>query len=395
MKQLNTWTYAIFFAGCYLGAGFVSGNELTQFFGNFGLNGFFGLLIILVGFSAIGTVAAHFAKATGITEVDRLAVGERFRFLRAAIGTMQLLLMFAILTIVHAGIGALLNSLFSIPVWLGSLLFAAIILPIAILGISGVARVLAISVPLLTVTVVTLALILLPRWIAADFPMPHGEADNPLLPTFWIAAATYISFNMGGNITVVLASSPNVRRKHILPGTLLGSLLLAVVASTIMIILSLYPAAMADELPMLSAAGEVHPALGYAYGLLLFLAMSGSGLSKCFGNVCCSLFVAEITVDDHHCIYRFCLKSPDSSQGRGIIINQIIAAQSAGIREGELLTGEMFLNIGDKTVSPFFGRYPGQEGADGTVGGIASHRNKADFKLILQHDVFPFLFQVF
>lgn len=283
MKQLNTWTYAIFFAGCYLGAGFVSGNELTQFFGNFGLNGFFGLLIILVGFSAIGTVAAHFAKATGITEVDRLAVGERFRFLRAAIGTMQLLLMFAILTIVHAGIGALLNSLFSIPAWLGSLLFAAIILPIAILGISGVARVLAISVPLLTATVVTLALILLPRWIAADFPMPHGEADNPLLPTFWIAAATYISFNMGGNITVVLASSPNVRRKHILPGTLLGSLLLAVVASTIMIILSLYPAAMADELPMLSAAGEVHPALGYAYGLLLFLAMSGSGLSKCFG----------------------------------------------------------------------------------------------------------------
>ena len=38
MKSLNTTTYAIFFAGCYLGAGFVSGNELTQFFGNFGLS---------------------------------------------------------------------------------------------------------------------------------------------------------------------------------------------------------------------------------------------------------------------------------------------------------------------------------------------------------------------
>jgi uncharacterized membrane protein YkvI len=283
MKHLNAYTYAIFFAGCYLGAGFVSGNELTQFFGNFGLNGFFGLLIIFIGFSAIGTVAAHFAKSTGITEVDRLAVGEGCRPLRTAIGTMQLLLMFAILTIVHAGIGALLHSLFSIPVWLGSLLFASLILPIALLGISGVARVLAVSVPLLTATVVTLALCLLPRWIASGFPMPHGDADNPLLPTFWIAAITYISFNMGGNITVVLASTPNVKRERILPGTVLGSLLLAVVAATIMIVLSLYPDAMADELPMLTAAREVHPILGYAYGLLLFLAMSGSGLSKCFG----------------------------------------------------------------------------------------------------------------
>ena len=283
MKHLNVWTYGIFFAGCYLGAGFVSGNELTQFFGNFGLNGFFGLLIILVGFSAIGTVAAHFAKATGITEVDRLALGEGARALRALIGGMQIALMFAILTIVHAGIGALLYSLFSIPVWLGSLIFAAIILPVAILGISGVARVLSISVPLLTATVVLLAAFLLPRWIASGFPMPHGDADNPLLPTFWIAAITYISFNMGGNITVVLASTPNVRRERILPGTAFGSLLLCVVASTIMIVLSLYPASMADELPMLSAAREVHPILGYGYGLLLFLAMSGSGLSKCFG----------------------------------------------------------------------------------------------------------------
>ena len=193
MKRLNAWTYGIFFAGCYLGAGFVSGNELTQFFGNFGLNGFLGLLIILVGFTSIGAVAAHFAKVTGITEVDRLCVGERM------------------------------------------------------------------------------------------LPMPHGDTDNPLLPTFWIAAITYISFNMGGNITVVLASTPNVRRERILPGTAFGSLLLCVVASTIMIVLSLYPASMADELPMLSAAREVHPILGYGYGLLLFLAMSGSGLSKCFG----------------------------------------------------------------------------------------------------------------
>ena len=283
MKHLNTWTYAVFFSGCYLGAGFVSGNELTQFFGNFGSWGFLGLAIIFLGFTLIGTVAVRFAQSSGVSEVDRLAAGGGCRPLRAVIGSMQVILMFAILTIVHAGTGALLHSLLALPLWVGSLIFSCLILPVALLGIGGVARLLAISVPLLTLTVVTLALILLPRWIGAGLPMPHGVADNPLLPTFWIAGITYISFNMGGNITVVLASSPNVRRERVFFGTLLGSFLLVTVASAILILLSLYPEAMADELPMLSAAKTLFPPLGYVYGVLLFLAMSGSGISKCFG----------------------------------------------------------------------------------------------------------------
>ena len=85
MKHLSIWGYGVFFAGCYLGAGFVSGNELTQFFGNFGLWGFLGLAIILAGFTAVGAVVARFSKDTGITEVDRLAVGDGYRPLRGAL----------------------------------------------------------------------------------------------------------------------------------------------------------------------------------------------------------------------------------------------------------------------------------------------------------------------
>ena len=284
MKQLNIPTYAVFFAGCYLGAGFVSGNELTQFFGNFGLFGFFGLLIILAGFSLVGTVAARFAKDSGITEVDRLAVGDGCRPIRALIAGMQIALMFAILVIVTAGVGALGHSLLSLPVWLVSLLYAAILTALALFGVTGVVKLLSVSVPILTATVVIVAICLFPRWISAGCPMPHGEANNPLLPNFWIAALTYISFNMGGNITVVVAAAPSAtRRERILPGTLLGALLLATVAAAILIILSLYPGAMQDELPMLTAAREVLPALGILYGILLLLAMTGSGLSKCYG----------------------------------------------------------------------------------------------------------------
>ena len=283
MKHLSIWGYGVFFAGCYLGAGFVSGNELTQFFGNFGLWGFLGLAIILAGFTAVGAVVARFSKDTGITEVDRLAVGDGYRPLRAVIAAMQIALMFAILVIVTAGVGALGHSLLSLPTWLVSLIFAVVLTILALLGLGGVIRLLAISVPILAVTVVAVAILLFPRWLSLGCPMPHGVQKNPLLPHFSIAALTYISFNMGGNITVVVASTPNVKRERIFAGTLLGAILLSLVAAAILIILSLYPSAMAEELPMLIAAREVFPPLGVLYGILLLLAMTGSGLSKCYG----------------------------------------------------------------------------------------------------------------
>ena len=283
MKKLNTPSFAVFFAGCYLGAGFVSGNELTQFFGNFGLLGFLGLLIVFLGFFGVGAAATAFAADSGVIEVDRLTAGDRLRPLRACISGVQVGLMLAILMIVTAGVGALLNTLFSLPTWLGSLLFSIMIACLVMGGISGIVRFLSFSVPLLLLTVVVLAVCLTPRWISEGLPTPTSVAANPLLPNFAIAALTYISFNMGGNIAVVVAAAPNVKRNRVIPGACLGAFLLCFVAICILIPLSLFPKAMTTELPMLTAAVTISPVLGYGYGLLLLLAMTGSGVSKCFG----------------------------------------------------------------------------------------------------------------
>ena len=43
MKEIKIIPLAFAFAGCFLGAGFVSGQELWQFFGEFGVKGYIGL----------------------------------------------------------------------------------------------------------------------------------------------------------------------------------------------------------------------------------------------------------------------------------------------------------------------------------------------------------------
>ena len=56
MKEIKVIPLASAFAGCFLGAGFVSGQELWQFFGEFGVKGYIGLILACVLLAAFGTV---------------------------------------------------------------------------------------------------------------------------------------------------------------------------------------------------------------------------------------------------------------------------------------------------------------------------------------------------
>ena len=48
MKEIKTWSLAFTYVGCFLGAGFISGQELWQFFGSFGNLGYVGFLLAVV-----------------------------------------------------------------------------------------------------------------------------------------------------------------------------------------------------------------------------------------------------------------------------------------------------------------------------------------------------------
>ena len=53
MKRISTFSLALTYVGIFLGAGFVSGQELWQFFACFGLWGFGGFLELLPNRNAV------------------------------------------------------------------------------------------------------------------------------------------------------------------------------------------------------------------------------------------------------------------------------------------------------------------------------------------------------
>ena len=68
MKQIKTWTLAFTYVGCFLGAGFISGQELWQFFGAFGNWGYVGFALAALLFVVIGVL---FIRLTQLTPCSR------------------------------------------------------------------------------------------------------------------------------------------------------------------------------------------------------------------------------------------------------------------------------------------------------------------------------------
>ena len=95
------------FAGCYLGAGYVSGQELWQFFGCFGWQGIAGLLLAVALSFFFGVLLLRLVQRTGCDQTDALVIRRPIPLLRDAVGLLQLFFLFGILVIMAAGVGAL------------------------------------------------------------------------------------------------------------------------------------------------------------------------------------------------------------------------------------------------------------------------------------------------
>lgn len=269
----NKFSFAFTFCGCFLGAGFVSGQELWQFFGTFGWWGYLGLALAMAFTALCGLLILTLARKSGFQTMDRLIIpwkrGAPFRY---AVGSVQFLFLLGVTTIMAAGAGALLHSLWSLPRWSGSLLLLASAGIASLFGTEGLIRIFDYLVPILTALTVAIGgCFLINNGVTP--PSPH-PAENPLLSNFILSSVTFVCYNLFSAFGVLIPLS----RKDPKPlgGTLLGCGVLLLIALAVLLPIGGYSDA---ELPMLEAAASLHSALKYVYGLLLLAAMFAAGLT--------------------------------------------------------------------------------------------------------------------
>ena len=276
-QQLSAPRIALTFAGSILGAGYLSGQELMQFFGAFGFKGLLGLFLSMVLLAVLAGMAMLLGKRTGLVELDRIIIPWEIPLLRRGVALLEIVFLLATVVIMYAGVGALLDQLLGLPPWLGSLLMCILATVIAMYGLDGTIRFFSLLVP--PTVVITVVFGLLAMATLGPPVIPEPEAGNPLLSSFLPSAISFTSYNFFG-IVGLLAPVGTLSRSHKtpFPAAALGAGLLLAIALSILGAMFACPEAGAASLPMLLVAAKLHPLLQYPYGLVLFGGMFGSAL---------------------------------------------------------------------------------------------------------------------
>lgn len=277
MKKIGSLKLGLSFAGCFLGAGYVSGQELWQFFGSFGTLGVAGLLLALLVLSAAGVLMLKLNRLTGYDEADKLILGGKAGILRHAVTFLELLLLFCIGTVMTAGVGALAHQLLGLPTFVGGLLFASAVAAVSLAGLSGMVSVFSATVPLLCLISLSFGVYALCRF---GFSVGSSDSVNPLMGSWVSAALSFASYNLFAGIAVIAPLGRHMKSsRSVFGGVLVGAGILLCVAGSVLLCVSAAPKYADAELPMLAFASGLSPVLAALYGVLLLLAMFGTSVS--------------------------------------------------------------------------------------------------------------------
>ena len=279
MKEYGTIRLGITSAGCFLGAGYVSGQELWKFFGVFGGVGIIGRIISLCIQIVFMYILLWLGKNMEKVSIDRALVAQEKPLLRSLAAAFQLIFLFGVTTIMLAGAGALVQQLLGLPAALGGAVFAVIACIVAFYGIDGLSRICALLVPgMVLMTVVISVSVISAKGF--NFEAAQNLNASSLLPNWWVAALSYVSYNTFGSVGVLLSVGERVAdKKTMIKGSLLGVLLLLLISLCMLPALGSSRQAAGTELPMLALAEDLHPVFGWIYAGLLLTGMMGTTVS--------------------------------------------------------------------------------------------------------------------
>ncbi len=282
--HINFARLALTFAGCFLGAGFVSGQELWQFFVSFGSVGFVGMAFAMLLIFLFGVLLIRLASVSKITECDRLIIRADNRFLRAFIGVSEVFFLTGIAVIMTAGVGALFRQTLGISEHLTGVIFVIILFVLSLGGHERMVAVFSMTVPLLVLFTLVVGIATVASFGFPDISLlGNGNAtgSNPLLSSWWVSAVTFVCYNLFSSVQIIAPVGALVNsKKSVYIGIFVGTFVLFLIAGCIFISLAAVPTASEAPLPMLYVAGSLSSVLGVIYSVLLFFGMLGTGLSS-------------------------------------------------------------------------------------------------------------------
>lgn len=222
---------ALGFAGTIIGAGFASGQEILQFFTNFGTMGLIGAALCTVLFIFLGREVCAVGFDLGIASYRDLTRHLCGRHMGWIIDGLLTVTLFAVFAVMIAGGGSLLSQYMGLPSPYGGLLTA--LLSLALTGLSTHRLIIAIGalVPLLLILAIIICAFALQNQSGHYHSLEvFALAQTNRSASHWlISAVLYVSYNacVAAPLLLLMGTQAATRRTALL-GSTLGALLIGI-----------------------------------------------------------------------------------------------------------------------------------------------------------------------
>lgn len=275
---------AFTYIGTVVGAGFASGREIIEFFVQYGIQGFIGILVATVLFIWAGTrimLIAHKINAYSYQDISQYLFGKKAGMIFNGI---LLTILLGTTSVMIAATGAIFHESFRLPAQLGIWLSMCCIYFVTIKGLNAIYSVNSLFVPMLIAFTV----------IVFFFHQPWN--DNNLLLTavesshswFWVSSPIYyVSLNLALTQSVLVPIGRETSDKQtIIWGGVLGGLgigFLLVLAYSSMA--GHIPTIFEVEMPMIFLLTDMGKGFALLFALLVYAEIFSSLVANVFGLV--------------------------------------------------------------------------------------------------------------
>ena len=269
-------------SACMFGAGFISGQELWQFFGSFGTFGIVCLIISGALTSLLTFMTVHYASINKTAEMDRIVIPFDSKFFIRLTGAVELSFLFCIYVIMLAGAGTLIENItgsFIVRV-VFSAVFCAGVVAVSLKGIGSAVKTFDLLVPVMVIVAIIIGVAVTAKNGFPSLIIPTPKAQNPLLSNPVLSMLTFVSYNFFCAVgTFAFLGKNGVSGKRTALGSILGGVVLTAVGLVIIVAILAVPGSENAELPLLYLAGSINTPLKYIVAITLLIAMFGASIS--------------------------------------------------------------------------------------------------------------------
>ena len=150
-------------------------------------------------------------------------------------------------------------------------------------GVDGMVSALSKLVPLMVVGAIIIGIFSVYRGnLSFNF---NSVNENPLLQNWFFSAFTYASHNLFCTIGILAPLAMQIDKKTVLPGIGAGSIIMLIVALSVLLGVCSIKSVAISELPMLELAYGAGAVFGVVYAFLLLFGMFGTSLSSIVGVI--------------------------------------------------------------------------------------------------------------